>query len=353
MDKCWCGNLSLSKYNDTYLVCAECGTLISKQDKISAPNNCDSIDSNPVYNQDYWLKYMFSQYEAMGYNSIDEILLLHYRERVSYWATIFLKYLLPPATVAEIGCGIGTFVCLLQSLGFDASGYELSRSWCSFLKDKLDIKIYAEKFENTFDSDKLYDAIVLIDVLEHLYDPLELIKRISTRLKPNGFLLIQTPNFDPSKNYISACNENLNFLRYLLPEEHIYLFSRESIKKLLGECGFTLFYNEQSIFPSDMFFIASRFERKTNTKGEIQGEMLSKPDKILPYANVYNGFKFHKLTNDINVLKESFRELKDTNDGLMLQNKSLHHTLNSLPHRTASMLQTKYNQIKKIFLRKN
>lgn len=84
--------------------------------------------------------------------------------------------------------------------------------------------------------DNLFDCVLLTEVLEHLYCPYRALEEIHRVLKPNGFLILSTPN-------------NMTFsgiLIHLMNREpvdrdaHLSFYDPVSLKRLLGFAGFEI-----------------------------------------------------------------------------------------------------------------
>ncbi len=73
------------------------------------------------------------------------------------------------------------------------------------------------------------------NVIEHLPDPKTTLKIIHERLKPGGWLVFSTPNH----NSFDAQIYKQYWIGYELPR-HYYVFSDETIEKLLRLTGFNL-----------------------------------------------------------------------------------------------------------------
>ena len=84
-------------------------------------------------------------------------------------------------------------------------------------------------------------------MLEHLKDPLETVRRCADLLAPDGVLLLQTPCYRGEGPEWSMFQE----------DEHIHLFTEESIRLLLGRAGFKDVRVEPSLFPYDMWVVAA------------------------------------------------------------------------------------------------
>lgn len=101
----------------------------------------------------------------------------------------------PPSIVADLGCGVGTFSKLLGDLGHTVTGYDFSE--IAIQKAQKD-NINAQKAD--FDAhgipnnDNYFDFIWATDIIEHVYDPIGLLREINRTLKPSGCLYFCIPN---------------------------------------------------------------------------------------------------------------------------------------------------------------
>ena len=143
--------------------------------------------------------------------------------------------------VLEIGCGNGFFLKEFQELGYDCIGIEPSPKAAQFANtvNKLNVKhgfLDSKSFEV-----ESFDIILLMDVIEHLYKPNELIELCNKFLKKRGILVILTGDIE-SKN--AKLWKQKWF--YLYSWEHISFFNEKSIRFLLEKNGFKI-YNYFSI----------------------------------------------------------------------------------------------------------
>lgn len=98
----------------------------------------------------------------------------------------------------EIGPSYGVFCRLAQVAGFEVSAIEMDERCVSFLKEHLGVRAVtsADPASVLAASDELYDAICLWHSIEHLPRPWTVLAEAARRLKPNGVLLVATPNPD-------------------------------------------------------------------------------------------------------------------------------------------------------------
>jgi glycosyltransferase involved in cell wall biosynthesis/SAM-dependent methyltransferase len=178
-------------------------------------------------------------------------------ERCAHWLRTFLRYKVPPGKVLEIGSAHGGFVALLRWAGFDATGLELSPWLVELARSIFEVSILQGPVESQDIEPQSLDAVVLMDVLEHLHDPKTTMERCLSLLKPDGILLIQTPCYPEGRSFEQMLKEDNPFLPMLMPIEHTFLFSRQSVCQLFDQSGAGYIHFEPAIFSNyDMFLAA-------------------------------------------------------------------------------------------------
>lgn len=295
---CWCGNTILIPYNDDYLCCSQCHTLILNKG-LQEREHAGGIDKHEVYDQPYLFSYIFSLYRNMGCSSVDDILLLHYRERAVAWGFSLTKYLLLSARIVEVSCGMGTFVKLCQSIGYDVSGYEINKGWVDFLSKKLDSLIYAKDFSSASETGK-FDALVMLDLVEHLENPLDTLQNFCSKVTDNGIIMLQMPCYD-NQTFATHTQTKSPFLRQLKPDQHMYLYSRESAQRLMSLLGVSKIYRETNIFPADMFFVASRHPLQSKNNEEVVKKNRENPESLIPYSTISTYGVMHAVLGPRNI----------------------------------------------------
>jgi 2-polyprenyl-3-methyl-5-hydroxy-6-metoxy-1,4-benzoquinol methylase len=278
---CWCGNHNLEKYSDTYSTCTICNTLVSNfdiDDNIYQVNN----EEEDLYGKNYWIEDMTKRANV---NDIDQMVDLYLKERAIYWLKFTMKYRLPEAKVVEIGCGLGQFSYLLKSIGYEQIAFELSNEICIFIRENLGINIQ----DNEFTSETIKnDIIIAMDVIEHILEPKKIMKEITTGIKDSGILILQLPCYDQTLTYEEMLNKKVRFKNLLQPEQHVYLYSKDSISKLLNEYGFNYINFEPPIFGEDydMFIFASKQPFIVNTPQQVNDFLNKQPNGRLVKAMI-------------------------------------------------------------------
>lgn len=96
------------------------------------------------------------------------------------------------STVLDLGCGVGLFLAGLESRGFKGIGIEVSTQVVEMLKVK-GFNVYLGPFEKVEADIGQPDLVVLLGVIEHVEDPVGLLRKLRSRF-PKAVLLISIPS---------------------------------------------------------------------------------------------------------------------------------------------------------------
>jgi 2-polyprenyl-3-methyl-5-hydroxy-6-metoxy-1,4-benzoquinol methylase len=272
---CWCGNADLLPFSSAYGECRACGTLVSLSCNESEQSKVQN-DQFDFYGKRYWLDHQTSD---LGHPDIYARARNDLIERNLHWLKTLLKYRLPSARVLELGCAHGSFVALLRLAGYEASGVEMSPWVVEFGQKIFDVPIFVGPVETLDFPDGSFDVIALMDVLEHLFDPCETMAHCLKLLKPDGFLLIQTPQFRSGMEFKELVKTRSTFLSLLEPDEHIYLFTDKSVTQFFRKLGTEHIRFEPAIFSHyDMFFTVSRMPLKGHDLEAVETALKATPN---------------------------------------------------------------------------
>ena len=253
--KCWCGNADLAPFSTEYVRCPSCETLVARnfpQDEVSSIAN----DETDFYGKEYWLSH---QTDALGLTSIEERSRTDLLDRCGHWLKTVLKFYLPPGNLLDVGCSHGAFVALSALAGYKSAGLELSPWVVEYAQETFKVPILKGPIEAQGFKTASFDVITLFDVLEHLQDPCRTIQECARILSPGGILVIQTPRFLTATTHEQLQKATDPFLKMMLPDEHLFLFSEQSVGRLLEETGLKYFEFHKAPFAQyDMLVVASR-----------------------------------------------------------------------------------------------
>ena len=130
-------------------------------------------------------------------------------------------------SVLEIGGGDQYILYKLKQDGFKVLGCDPSVR-AAEIANSFGINVIIDEFEkNYFINNNLsFDIIILRNMLEHIPDPINLIKDISTILNYNGLIMIEVP--DVEDHLIKGMVEGFHF-------QHYQYFSEKSIRHAINE----------------------------------------------------------------------------------------------------------------------
>jgi SAM-dependent methyltransferase len=162
-------------------------------------DSCASVFVDPVPDQrTFELMYAKSAYHDLYYADSE-------RSHYTASAKLLREFLPANAVVLDYGCGLGAFLKALEAEMFKAVGVEFDEDAAKFAAKNSGCKTFStEKFEAANEK-SAYDAVHLGDVLEHLPDPAETLRRLLAYLKPGGLLFAEGPlENNPSPVYWAA-----------------------------------------------------------------------------------------------------------------------------------------------------
>lgn len=138
------------------------------------------------------------------------------------------------ARILDVGCATGDFLLAARER-FDAWGLDFSPQAIAVahrraptLAERAQVGTLADApFAAGF-----FDAVVLWDVIEHLWQPRPALERAAALLRPGGVLALSTPDFGaPAARWLGRR------WPFLTPPEHLGFFDRSSLCRLLRSCG--------------------------------------------------------------------------------------------------------------------
>ena len=187
---------------------------------------CGHHFANPVLKDDYLDAY-YSILDS-EYFLVEGDFLKKEHERLT---RIIGRYL-TKGSVLEIGCGRGFLLNEFKKKGWECYGVEPSPTAVKFAVEEFGLDIKAGVL--TKDSyPRKFDLIILLDVIEHLKYPGEMISMLHDYLRPKGLLVIGTGNISSINAKISGRHWG-----YYGSWEHISFFNRQSMRYLLKKYQF-------------------------------------------------------------------------------------------------------------------
>lgn len=149
-----------------------------------------------------------------------------------------------PLKILDLGCGNGAASATIAAAGHKVTAVDVSsdgieiarRTWPSVRFEVA--SIYDDALEHVL-SQNIFDCVVSLDVVEHLFFPSKLIKRAYSMLSADGLLILSTPYHGYWKNLaLSISGRWDNHFSVHQDGGHIKFFSPQSIMRMVREAGF-------------------------------------------------------------------------------------------------------------------
>jgi 2-polyprenyl-3-methyl-5-hydroxy-6-metoxy-1,4-benzoquinol methylase len=147
----------------------------------------------------------------------------------------------PSPRVFEVGCNTGYFSQLLKDFGIFVFGLEPFTD-IAYTEGHVDA-FFKGTVEDFFAQDahkqlQPFDAVIFGDVLEHLADPENVLRKVMTLLKPDGVIIASVPNITHIAIRKMLENGEWSYKKFgILDNTHCRFFSRQSLRKLLAKVG--------------------------------------------------------------------------------------------------------------------
>ena len=139
-------------------------------------------------------------------------------------------YIRKRGNLLDIGAGSGIFLREAMKHGFSVTGIEPSEYLVN--KAKMDeLNIICGTFPDDCPEQK-YDVVFLTDVIEHIVDPLSMLRRIHDYLAENGRVIITTPDVSS----IMARLLGKHWWHYRVA--HVGYYNRETLQRIMERAGF-------------------------------------------------------------------------------------------------------------------
>lgn len=135
----------------------------------------------------------------------------------------------------DVGCAAGFFMLAAKQRGWNVSGIEISDHAAAYAREKFGLDVKTGSFNQKPSEPESFDLVTMLDVIEHLPNPLSGLENARNILKPQGLLFVATPNFDSLPARVLGREWGL-----VAPEHHFYYFTPGIIEKMLAKAGFKI-----------------------------------------------------------------------------------------------------------------
>lgn len=131
---------------------------------------------------------------------------------------------LTPGKLLDVGCMKGEFLHFMKQQGWAVQGIDFSTK----PPNVFGLDIFYGDLASARYAERSYDLITLWAVLEHVYQPRNILSEVCRLLKPGGTVILLVTNFRSLPG---------RFMRHDDIPRHTTMFTRRTLAKLLRSCG--------------------------------------------------------------------------------------------------------------------
>ncbi|MBI3967946.1 MAG: class I SAM-dependent methyltransferase [Chloroflexi bacterium] len=132
----------------------------------------------------------------------------------------------------DVGCGSGDFLYGMRRRGWRTVGVELSPSTAEYARTRLALDVRTGELHEAKLRAASFDAVTLWDVIEHVHDPVGVLRQIRELLGPDGVLAMSTPDTSSLDSALLG-----RYWAGLDVPRHLYIFDRTTLATVLARAG--------------------------------------------------------------------------------------------------------------------
>jgi 2-polyprenyl-3-methyl-5-hydroxy-6-metoxy-1,4-benzoquinol methylase len=139
----------------------------------------------------------------------------------------------PRGSLLDVGCGLGLFLSAARARGWDARGVEPSVWPARFARDETGVPVDACSLEEARLPTGRFDVVTLWSTLEHLPDPVSVLREVARITRPGGMIWIGVPNTASLEARLRGARDH-----NLAKPEHLLHFTEHTLRRFLtGRIG--------------------------------------------------------------------------------------------------------------------
>lgn len=237
--------------------------------------------------QRYYAEKYFQESKGSYEVTYSEDELAYFRVKLEQRLAVLLHHLPVAhgkARLLDVGCGEGFGLAFFREHGWEVKGFDFSSAGVESknpsCKDALTTGDVFALLQSEIDAGKTYDVVWLQNVLEHVLDPLDLLKSLRKLVSSGGLAVVTVPNDCSATQRAAIAHRHIDSAFWVAPPDHLTYFDYESLVRTAGETGWEC-VELTGDFPIDWFlfnpesnYVRDRSLGKGANKARMQIESL-------------------------------------------------------------------------------
>jgi len=204
-------------------------------------------------------------------------------------AKLVSKIITKRSRILEIGSGHGFFLDIMKKNGYNVTGFEISKEKRKYSKKVTNASVLDININEKISTVKPFDIVVLFHTLEHIIDPVIMLKNIKKLLKPKGKVLVEVPNCDDFHLEL-----NKFYKEFYWERAHIHYFNSKSLKTVIHLGGF----KNIKIIGVQRYSIENLFHWRLKNKPQMENPTYSLPGELNWLERFYKKYLERSLICD-------------------------------------------------------
>lgn len=198
-------------------------------------------DLEQVYDKDYYSNPLFFSGDCLNVYGYSDIFEEKGRKQSGYvriLEEIERFRVIDNTRLLDVGCGPGFFLESALDYGHNPSGLEFNPFAQAYVEKSLSLECH-DCCLTKYTTDEQYGVITMFDVVEHLMDPFQAVKKVSELLADKGLFVLSTMDCGSlTSRLLGERNEDIQRV-----SEHLFFFDKSFLFNFLENNGFEIVHH--------------------------------------------------------------------------------------------------------------
>ncbi len=182
--------------------------------------------------------------------------------------------------ILDVGAAAGFFLKVAKEAGWETYGIEPSMYLSNYGNTQYGVNIHCGTIETVTPFPQKMDVVTLWDVLEHTFEPKDVLQRCNRYLRQGGTIVINYPNIG---NWMAKMAGRKY---WFILSVHLYYFVPKTIAEMLGQAGFEVLEDAPHYQWLELGYLLYRLEAYVPKVAKIMGKIakfLHCDQMLIPY----------------------------------------------------------------------
>lgn len=184
----------------------------------------------------------------------------------------------------DVGCGTGEALAAFRDLGWRVSGVEPSEYGAKHAREVHGIDVFTGDLLSAQLEPASFDVICFSNTLEHMSDPMAILRETYRLLAPGGLVVVRVPNADSLEIRFFGSE----WFAWEAPR-HLYHFDSATLRQILAKTGFMVEKIRCDFIPGNFLLDLDVWRERTGRR-PVRHRLAWKPvGALVAYASGYAG----------------------------------------------------------------